>query len=224
MLGVRIECTVRTETVVEGRELVSRQDLLRLDGLYVNLGGAFDRHIMTWDNFLNECRFRITNLANIIHIRDARGPSLKIRSALTFARQAIGWSGKYMPEQLRDAREWKVGIERRANESRATERRANEVRANEHHDFEQHQETRELYEDDILDPPNLRPLIFDFLSNAKWFIHYKIKDKSVEGLMLKNHQHQYMKKGNIYLDRIGAARHYTNEFGRNWRNYIQFDR
>lgn len=32
-------------------------------------------------------------------------PSVEIRSAIIFARSAIGWSGKFMKDQLRDARD-----------------------------------------------------------------------------------------------------------------------
>lgn len=98
--------------MVEGRQLISCLDLLHLEGLQAALGGIFDTHNMTWNDFLRECWHNITNLAHVVHGTNIYAPSKRIRSALTFARQAIGRSGKYMERQLEEAQDCSVAMER----------------------------------------------------------------------------------------------------------------
>ncbi len=54
----------------------------------------------------SRCRFYISAFVAEVHGRDAYAPSIRVRSAYTFACQAIGWSGKFMGCQLKEARDW----------------------------------------------------------------------------------------------------------------------
>jgi hypothetical protein len=70
------------------------------------LGGPFAAISCALDRFLHWCRFHISAFAAEVHGRDGYAPSIRIRNAYTFARQAIGWSGKFMRRQLQEARDW----------------------------------------------------------------------------------------------------------------------
>lgn len=48
----------------------------------------------------------IRGFAACCYGRNEHTPAFEIRSALTFAHNAIGWSGKFMEDQLRDAHAW----------------------------------------------------------------------------------------------------------------------
>jgi hypothetical protein len=106
ILGIGVEVTVHTEMVIHGRRLCSELDLFRIGGLESALGGPFSTVSGALDRFLYWCRFHISTFAAEVHGRDAYAPSIRVRSAYTFARQAIGWSGKFMGRQLRQARDW----------------------------------------------------------------------------------------------------------------------
>ncbi len=70
------------------------------------MGGPFAAISCALDRFLHWCRFHISAFAAEVHGRDGYAPSIRIRNAYTFARQAIGWSGKFMRRQLQEARDW----------------------------------------------------------------------------------------------------------------------
>jgi hypothetical protein len=104
--GIRVEVTVHTEMVIDERRLCSELDLFRIGGLESALGGPFGILSGALDRFLYRCRFYISAFAAEVHGRNAYAPSTRIRTAYTFARQAIGWSGKFMGRQLKQARDW----------------------------------------------------------------------------------------------------------------------
>jgi hypothetical protein len=104
--GIRVEITAHTEMVIDGRQLCSELDLFRIEGLESALGGPFGTVLGALDMFLYWCRFHISTFATEVHGRNDYAPSIRVRSAYTFARQAIGWSGKFMGRQLQEARDW----------------------------------------------------------------------------------------------------------------------
>jgi len=97
--GIRVKLTVHTEMVIDGRRLCSELDLFQIGGLEIALGGHFDTISCALDRFLYWCRFHISAFAAEVHGR-MYAPSIRVRSAYTFARQAIGWSGRFMGRQL----------------------------------------------------------------------------------------------------------------------------
>jgi len=103
--GIRVEVTVHTEMVIDGRRLCSELDLFRIGGLESALGGPFDTISCALDKFLYWCCFHISAFAAEVYERDVYAPSIRVRSAYTFTRQAIGWSGKFMGRQLQEARD-----------------------------------------------------------------------------------------------------------------------
>ncbi len=103
---VRVEVIIHTKMVVDGHRLCSELDLFRIGGLESALGGPFNTISCALDRFLYWCYFHISTFAAEVHGRDEYAPSIRVRSAYTFAHQAIGWSGKFMGRQLREARDW----------------------------------------------------------------------------------------------------------------------
>lgn len=106
LLGTTLEVTVHTKRVNDGRRICSGLDLLTIKGIERALGGNFKVKQATMDIFLRGCRLRFQALAQEVHGANSYAPSIRIQSALAFARQAIGWSGKYMRRQLREAHDW----------------------------------------------------------------------------------------------------------------------
>jgi hypothetical protein len=105
--GIRVEVTVHIEMVIDGRRLCSELDLFRIEGLESALGRPFGTISCALDRFLYWCRFHILAFAT-----NDYAPSIQVRSAYTFARQAIGWSDKFMGCQLQEARDWsEVAVE-----------------------------------------------------------------------------------------------------------------
>jgi hypothetical protein len=86
ILGIRVEVIVHTEMVIDGRRLYSELDLFRIAGLESALGGPFGIVSGALDRFLYWCRFYISAFAAEAHGRDAYAPSIRVRSAYTFAR------------------------------------------------------------------------------------------------------------------------------------------
>ena len=101
---MRIELTVISENVVDGRRICSHQDLFRLEGIERALGDAFETTHETIDDFMKLSEEFVRRFAACCYGRNEHTPTVEIRSALTFARNAIDWSGKFMEDQLRDAR------------------------------------------------------------------------------------------------------------------------
>ena len=86
-------------------------------------------------------------LAACVHGRNECIPSVEIRNALTFARSAIGWSGKFMEGQMRDALAWAAAA------TVEEERRVEDLGY--------------TYDGVELDSPDVRPLIQNFIDHAE---------------------------------------------------------
>jgi hypothetical protein len=204
--GIRVEVIVHTEMVIDGCQLCSELDLFRIGGLESALGGPFGTTSFTLDRFLYWCHFHISTFATEVHGRNEHAPSIRVRSAYTFARQAIGWSGKFMGRQLQEARDWLEVV---------AEASARQLVQEESSEF--------VYDGWKLDSPQDRPLIHDFLEHAEWFLFSKVRDRTIPGLMLMSANGRgYLPKKGIYDDRVGAARHYISLYGVNWRDHIRF--
>ncbi|CAK9859022.1 unnamed protein product [Sphagnum jensenii] len=65
--GFRVEVTVHTEMVIDGRRLCSELDLFRIGGLESALGGPFGTVSGALDRFLDCCRFHISTFAAKVH-------------------------------------------------------------------------------------------------------------------------------------------------------------
>jgi hypothetical protein len=199
--GIRIEVTVQTETVRDGRYLSSSLDLFRVAGIEAALQGGFRYRLIEIEEFLDSCHLALSSFEAAMHGTNDRAPSIRIQSALTFARQSIGWSGKYMEQQLRAARRW-----RDAERLQVVARQESEFK----------------YDGWEMDAEDERPLIQDFLDHAQWFLFSTVRDRSIPGLMLmRSLGRGYLPKTGIYTDRVGAARHYTRLFGVSWREHIR---
>jgi hypothetical protein len=203
--GIRVELTVHTEMVIDGRRLCSELDLFQIGGLERALGGPFDIISCALDRFLYWCRFHISAFAAEVHGRNAYAPSIRVRSAYTFARQAIGWSGRFMGRQLQEARDWSQVV------AEASTRQIVDTRPSEF-----------AYDGWELDSPEVRPLIQDFLEHAQWFLYSSVRDRSIPGLMLmRPNGRGFLPKKGIYEDRVGAARHYIGLYRADWRDHVR---
>jgi len=147
--GIRVEVIIHTEMVIDGRRLCNELDLFRTGGLESALGGPFDIISRALDRFLYWCDFHISAFATEVHGRNDYAPSIQVRSVYTFARQAIGWSRKFMGCQLQKARDWS---------ELTPEASTQQMVENGLLEFE--------YDDWELDSPQVRPLIQDFLEHA----------------------------------------------------------
>lgn len=203
--GIRIETTIQTEMVIDGRRLCSEFDLFRIGGLERALGGPFDTRALSIESFMEFSELHVSGFAATVHGRQEHAPSVEIQSALTFARQAIGWSGRFMEGQLRHARDWAL----LAAEAEV-------------HRFEGVQELGYSYHGVELDATEDRPFIHDFLEHAQWYLHSSVRDRTTPGLMLMApHGRGYLPKTGIYVDRIGAARYYIDLYGADWRDHVR---
>ncbi|KAH9569633.1 hypothetical protein CY35_02G000700, partial [Sphagnum magellanicum] len=104
--GIRVEVIIHIEMVIDGRRFCSELDLFRIGGLKSALGGPFATISCALDMFLHWCRFHILAFAAEVHGKNDYAPSIRVQNAYTFARQAIGWSCKFMGHQLQEARDW----------------------------------------------------------------------------------------------------------------------
>jgi hypothetical protein len=203
--GIRVELTVHTEMVIDGRRLCSELDLFQIGGLERALAGPFDTISCPLDRFLYGCRFHISAFVAEVYGRNAYAPSIRVPSAYTFARQAIGWSGKFMRRQLQHARDWSQVI------AEASTRQMVDTRLPEFG-----------YDGWEMDAPEVRPLIQDFLEHAEWILFHRVKDRTIPGLMLmKPNGGGYLPMKGIYEDRVGGARHYIGLYGADWRDHVR---
>jgi len=104
--GIKVEVTVHTKMVLDGLRLCSELDLFRIRGLESALGVPFGTISCALDRSLYWCCFYISAFAAKVHGRDEYVPYVRVWGAYTFARQAIGWSGKFVARQLSEARDW----------------------------------------------------------------------------------------------------------------------
>ena len=204
--GVRVELTVRTEYVVDGRRLCSEHDLFSVAGVEAALGGTFETRELSFDRLIESSQELLTGFTTMLYGRNERRPSVEILSALTFARQAFGWSGRFMNRQLRRARDWEVV-------ARAAEQR-----------IENDDDEEEFaYRGAELDEAAVRPLIQDFLDHAEWTLPGRVRDRTVPGLMLRSIVNgKFLPQRGVYSDRVSGARHFIGLHGVRWREYIRF--
>jgi hypothetical protein len=203
--GIRVEVTVHTEMVIDGRRLCSELDLFRIRGLESALGGPFGTISGALDRFLYRCRFYISAFAAEVHGRDAYAPSIRVRSAYTFACQAIGWNGKFMGRQLKEARDWSE-VAAEASTRQMAKKGPSEFG----------------YDGWELDSPRDRRLIQDFLKHAQWFLFNKVRDHTIPGLMLNRpNGGGYLPKKGIYDDRVGVACYYIRLYGADWKDHVR---
>ena len=98
-----IEITVQTETVRDNKYMCSSLNLFRVGGIEAALQGGFRFRVIEIEEFLNSCHLALSSFEAALHGRDEQAPSIRIQSTLTFVRQSIGWSEKFMEQQLRAA-------------------------------------------------------------------------------------------------------------------------
>lgn len=104
MEGVKIEIIVHTETVRDDRYMCNSLDLFRVEGIEAELHGGFRFCVIEIEKFLDLCHLVLSSFEAAMHGRDERALCIQIQSVLTFARHSIGFSGKFMEQQLRAAR------------------------------------------------------------------------------------------------------------------------
>ena len=114
IMGTRLEVTVQgVDTVQAARHICNELDILRVQGLERLLEGRFDRYLISPIDLREEFRIRVENLrAAIRGIANAVMPSICVRATLTLAQHAVGWSGKFLDKQLREAKAWEEGHKR----------------------------------------------------------------------------------------------------------------
>jgi len=78
ILGIRVELTVHTEMVIDGRHLCSELNLFQIGGLERALGGPFGTVSGALDRFLYWCRFHISTFAAELHGTNAYAPSIQV--------------------------------------------------------------------------------------------------------------------------------------------------
>jgi len=106
LLDIRLELTVKTEKIIDGRHLCSKLDALTLSSIQRALKGAFRVYSTPLNTFIEDFKLKFTLLLQLVHGSNEYAPTICMRNALTYARQATGWSGKNMEDQLREAQAW----------------------------------------------------------------------------------------------------------------------
>ena len=200
--GTRMEVTVRhVDTVQAARRLCSESDILRIQGIENMLEGRFDKILIQVPNLIQDFKVRMENLrAATRGTADALVPPIRARVALTLARHTIGWSGKGLQRQLREAKAW--------------EERDRQIRS-------RREDVNHVYDGCELDPEETRIKVVEFLSRAMWCHHPRLRDKSGEPLLLrKGDGRGFWPKQNVYDDRVGAARFFLEKFGANWKTHV----
>jgi hypothetical protein len=76
--NIRVEVTVHTEMVIDGRRLCSNLDLFRIRGLESALGGPFGTIACALDRLLYWCHFHISAFAIEVHGRDEYAPFIRV--------------------------------------------------------------------------------------------------------------------------------------------------
>jgi hypothetical protein len=166
ILGTRLEVTVQGVDIVQAaRRICSELDILRVQSLERLLEGRFDRYLISAIDLREEFRIGVENLkAAMRGIANAIVPPIRVRATLTLARHAIGWSGKFLDRQLREAKAWEEGDRK----TRMRRQNANYV-----------------YDGCELDDPATRVQVVEFLEHALWCHHPRQRDKSGEPLLLR---------------------------------------
>ena len=117
---------------------------------------------------------------------------MEIISALTFVRQTLGWSGRYIDRQLLQARDWAEVTE----VAQATEARTTEPSG----------DLDYSYRGVELDSAPVRPIIQDFLDHAVWTLPGRVRDRTLLGSILRStYDGRFLPQRGIYTDRVGAT-------------------
>lgn len=126
---------------------------------------------------------------------------MRMRSALTEARQAFGWSGKNMRRHLAEACRWRHAEEGGEEEG------------------EPQAFTYDGWEADL---PYHRRYIQDFIDNAHWQNHSGTRNPDAHPIMLQRANGSgYHRQAGNWVDRAGAARWFITRRGVNWRRYVR---
>lgn len=94
--------------MADGSRICSEQYLFKIEGIERTLGGAFETTNEDIGNFSEIIEDFIREFAACCCGRYERTPLVEIRSVVTFAINAIGWSKKIRLYQLRHAHNWAV--------------------------------------------------------------------------------------------------------------------
>lgn len=90
---MKIELTILTKKVTDGRRICSEQDFFRVAGIEKTLDGVFETSYKAIGDFIEVCEEFVRGFAECYYGRNERTPSVEIRNAFTLARNTIGWSG-----------------------------------------------------------------------------------------------------------------------------------
>jgi hypothetical protein len=205
--GLRLEVTVRTDRVIDGRRLCSELDHLHIDGVERAIGDRFDGGSVSFDDIIPEFRSRFDQFDQLLHGAYVHSPPEQVQYALTLLRHTIGWSGRNMDSQLREAR---LHLSRVS--AHAARRAALQAVA---------EEPEFIYDGCELDDPETRRLIVDFIDNALWCLHGGFRDRMMEPLMLRRTDGgTFHKMVGRYHNRVSGARYYIGQYGARWRDHI----
>jgi hypothetical protein len=204
LCGTRIEITViGVDTVEEAYDFCSDRGLLSMHGIERMLGGPFEVQSIPLHELLGNAQSKVQELDTQARGRNESRPSIRLRCALTEARQSVGWSGKNMAKHLREARNWN-----QASTSNGGER--NNI-SFEYDGWEQ-------------DAAVMRPIIQDFITHAHWQNHSATAPQNHDPhpiYLRKTHGNFFWKQRDVYVDRVGAARHFVDLYGDRWRRFVK---
>ena len=204
--GLRLEVTVCTDRVIDGRCLCSKLDHLHVSRVERATGGYFEGGSLPFDIIISEFRSRFDDFSQRLHRSYHSSPSEEVQHSLTAVRHAIGWSGKNMDGQLREFRLYTARVS--AHQAAVAQQVAGE-------------DPRFIYEGCELDDLETRRLIVDFRDNALWCLHGGFRDRTLEPLMLRRvHGGHFFPMVGRYHDRISGARYFIRQYGARWRDYI----
>ena len=84
--GIRVKISVQTERVRDGRHLCSSLDLFRFGDVEAALRDGFLTRIIPIEEFMDRCHLEVSSFAAVLHGTNERVPSIRLQSALIFAR------------------------------------------------------------------------------------------------------------------------------------------
>lgn len=105
--------------------------------------------IQAFKDSLEKLEAAMQGLANVVV------PPIRVRAALTLARHTIGWSGKNIERQLREAKAW--------------EDRKIRIRI-------RRQDVDHVYDGCKLDDAEMRAKVAEFLDLGMWYHHRRLRD------------------------------------------------
>lgn len=202
LLGTRIEITIGgVKMVQEAHQRCLNRDLLTIQGIQRLLGGSFEIRSIPIQDVLTNPWSKVWAFKRQVQGANESKPSIRMRTTLTEARQALGWSGKNMPDHLIEAKNWI----RAANADQGKRK------------LPQFQ-----YNGWVQDMEHLRPIIQDFIDNAYWQNYaHQLRNLNLKPIFLqKSRGSRYFQTKYVYADRVGGACHFVRQFGVNWRRHI----